>query len=400
MTVNPAFSARLEQRQAGRRVEDADSAHSEASDKRPCVLVVDDEPEITRSVAELLGRDYKVLTANSADEAVALLRTNAVAVILTDQRMPGGTGAELLAFSLAVAPDATRILFTGYSDISAVIEAVNEGQVYHYLTKPWRPDELRAVIGQGVARHQLVLENRRLLDELERANEELLTANREQHEFAYSIAHDLRSPLRALDGFSLAILDDYGDSLDETGRDYLARIRAASQRLAELLDAQLALAKIGHRPVEFGEVDVTALARRTVERLRREDPSRDVEFTAADGLTARTDAEIAGLVLTLLLDNAWKFTSKKARAHVEVGSEDRDGEQIFFVRDDGVGFDEAYASKLFQPFERLHSVEEYVGTGIGLASVRRVLDRVGGRCWAEGEVGKGAVAWFTLSRRP
>jgi diguanylate cyclase (GGDEF)-like protein len=137
------------------------------------VLVVDDEPEITRSVAELLARDYEVLTAGSADEGLALLESNSVAVVLTDQRMPGGSGAELLAHSLDIAPETTRILFTGYSDISAVIDAVNEGQVYRYITKPWRPEELKAVLSQGLERYRLVLENRRLLHELTQANDDL-----------------------------------------------------------------------------------------------------------------------------------------------------------------------------------------------------------------------------------
>jgi signal transduction histidine kinase len=398
VTLNPAFAAKLQQRDADRRADGLAPAPSSASDQRPCVLVVDDEPEITASVAELLGRDYRVLTAQSAEEALALLRINAVAVILTDQRMPGGTGAELLAFSLVIAPDASRILFTGYSDISAVIEAVNEGQVYHYLAKPWRPEELKAVISQGVARYSLVLENRRLLDELTLANEELEAANRELQEFAYSISHDLRSPLLALDGFSQAVLDDYGDRLDETGKDYLTRIRAASQRMAALFDAQLALARTGHHPVALGEVDVTALARGIFEQMRRDDPSRKVTLTIAEGLTVYTDAVLTGLVFDRLLDNAWKFTSKKDAAHIEVGCKARDGEREFFVRDNGAGFDAAYADRLFRPFERLHSREEYSGLGIGLASVRRMLARVGGHCWAEGEVGKGTIVWFTLTR--
>ena len=172
-TLNPAFADRLEKRKMGRRPDGSTSRDPVASDRRPGVLVVDDEPEITRSVEELLARDYEVLTANSADEALALLEANAVAVILTDQRMPNGTGAELLARSLTIAPETTRILFTGYSDISAVIDAVNEGQVYHYLAKPWRPEELKAVLAQGLERYRLVLENRRLLDELTQANEHL-----------------------------------------------------------------------------------------------------------------------------------------------------------------------------------------------------------------------------------
>jgi len=173
MTLNPAFAAKLEQRKVGRRAGGAPPERPLTPDRRPRVLVVDDEPEITRSVAELVERDYEVLTAGSADEALALLESNSVAVILTDQRMPGGTGAELLSRSLDIAPETTRILFTGYSDITAVIDAVNEGQVYHYLTKPWRPEELKVVLSQGLERYQLVRENRRLLDELTQANEDL-----------------------------------------------------------------------------------------------------------------------------------------------------------------------------------------------------------------------------------
>jgi diguanylate cyclase (GGDEF)-like protein len=178
-TLNPAFAAKLERRREDRAA-GATPEQSLAPDVRPCVLVVDDEPEITASVAGLLERDYRVLTADSADEALALLEANAVAVILTDQRMPNGTGAELLARSLDIAPETTRVLFTGYSDISAVIDAVNEGQVYRYLAKPWRPEELKAVLGQGLERYRLVLENRRLLRELQEANEDLERKVRER----------------------------------------------------------------------------------------------------------------------------------------------------------------------------------------------------------------------------
>ena len=398
MTLDPDLAARLERRIAVREAARGASGEAAPPGRLPCVLVVDDEPEITRAVSELLAQDYRVLTANSADAALALLEADEVSVILTDQRMPGGTGAELLARAIDIAPETTRVLFTGYTDVSAVIEAVNRGQVYQYLAKPWRPEELKAVLSQSLERHQLTVENRRLLDELMQANEELAAANREIKEFAYSIAHDLRAPLRALDGFSLAVLDDYAESLDATGKDYLARIRAASQRMAVLFDAQLALAQSGHLAVELTDVDLTTLARHVADRLRREEPSRDVELMVAEGMTATTDARLAELVLERLLDNAWKFTSKEAAAHIEVGCQDRDGERVYFVRDDGAGFDAAYADKLFRPFERLHAADDFDGAGVGLASVRRMLARLGGRCWAEGEVGAGAVIWFTLSK--
>lgn len=180
MTLNRAFADKLDQRTrrrvAGRRA--PDSAMN--SESLPCILVVDDERAITRSVTDLLDHDYQVLTASSAEEGLALLASNPVAVILTDQRMPGGTGAELLAQSLDVAPEATRILFTGYSDISAVIDAVNQGQVNRYITKPWEPEELKVVVSQGLERNRLVVDNRRLLTELSRANDELEQRVRER----------------------------------------------------------------------------------------------------------------------------------------------------------------------------------------------------------------------------
>ena len=183
MTLNRAFADKLDQRARNREADvgASDSRESpETSEPLPCVLVVDDEPAITRSVADLLDPDYQVLTASSAEEGLALLASNPVAVILTDQRMPRGTGAELLAQSLDVAPDTTRILFTGYSDIGAVIDAVNQGQVYSYITKPWRPEEFKSVVSQGLERNTLVLENRRLLAELSQANEELEQRVRER----------------------------------------------------------------------------------------------------------------------------------------------------------------------------------------------------------------------------
>jgi light-regulated signal transduction histidine kinase (bacteriophytochrome) len=212
------------------------------------------------------------------------------------------------------------------------------------------------------------------------------------------MAHDLRSPLRALDGFSLAILEDHEACLDEAGSDSLRRIRAASQRMAELLDAQVRLARTGERPVEVEEVDISSLARRVVGGLEARDPSRVVQCTIRDAMTAQTDQVIAGLVLEELLDNSWKFTSSCATARIHVGCGAGADERVFFVGDNGAGFDEAYAHKLFTPFERLHSAEEFAGMGIGLARVRRMLERVGGRCWAEGEPGVGATVWFTLEK--
>lgn len=231
---------------------------------------------------------------------------------------------------------------------------------------------------------------------LRRANEMAMAANRELEAFSYSVAHDLRSPLRSIDGFSQALLEDYLDKLDDEGKDYLGRVRAAAQRMAQLIDDLLSLSRVTRSELHRGRVDLSELAREIVAGLRRSNADRDVRFLVQDGLVADADARLVGVALENLLANAWKFTAKKKSATIEVGSTVVDEQVAYFVRDDGAGFDMAYANKLFTAFQRLHAKAEFDGTGIGLATVQRIVLRHGGRVWAEGAIGKGATFWFTL----
>jgi len=226
---------------------------------------------------------------------------------------------------------------------------------------------------------------------------EFAATNRELQEFVYSVSHDLRSPLRAIDGFSFTVLEDYGDVIDEQGRSDLQRVRAAAQRMGELIDALLSLSRLGHKEVDLRPVDLSAIARRAIDELREAEPERQVEVVIEDGLVAQADTWLVDVVLENLLGNAWKFTAKRPSARIEFGAIRRDGQPVFFVRDDGAGFDPAYVDRLFAPFQRLHTAEQFPGTGIGLATVARVLGRLGGTWWAEGEVDRGATFFFTLS---
>jgi len=226
---------------------------------------------------------------------------------------------------------------------------------------------------------------------------ELQAVNRELEAFSYSVSHDLRAPLRAIDGFSQAVLEDYADRLDDQGKDYLNRVRAATQRMGHLIDDMLTLSRVTRVEMQRGTVDLSALAADVFAELQKSEPERKVDWRIEPGLIAQGDAQLLRVALVNLLGNAWKFTGKTANAKIEFGAmRDADGATDFFVRDNGAGFDMTYAGKLFGAFQRLHLTSEFPGTGIGLATVQRIIHRHGGRVWAEGAVGKGATFYFSL----
>ncbi len=263
-----------------------------------------------------------------------------------------------------------------------------------------RPSKLQGTCLDITEYKRVEAEIRRLNSDLERRvaerTSQLEAANKELEAFSYSVSHDLRAPLRSIDGFSLAILEDYADRLDAVGKDYLRRVRMSSQRMAELIDDMLQLSRLTRGELHVGEVDLGAIAADIVQDLRRSAPDRDVDVVIAPGLMACGDPRLLRSVLENLLGNAWKFTSKHPHACIEFGRTLGGGRSDFFVRDDGAGFDMGYADKLFKPFSRLHSDSEFQGTGIGLATVQRIIHRHGGRIWAEGDVEKGATFYFNL----
>jgi signal transduction histidine kinase len=249
----------------------------------------------------------------------------------------------------------------------------------------------------------LLLENSALVEKLNRYNVELeqktsqLNAtNQELESFSYSVSHDLRAPLRALDGFSQALQDDYAHVLDAEGQDFLSRIRAASQRMGHLIDDLLMLSQLTRTEMCPETVDLSALVQQIAADLRESDPARPIDFLIQSPLNGHGDPRLLRVMLNNLVGNAWKFTSKTPDARIEFGMICQDETPVYFVRDNGVGFDMAYANKLFGAFQRLHKTTEFEGTGIGLATVQRIIHRHGGRIWAESAVGNGATFYFTL----
>jgi signal transduction histidine kinase len=361
-----------------------------SSAPRARVLVVDDNTDLREYIAGLLAPRYDVSTAADGLAALEQIRANPPDLVVSDVMMPRLDGFGLVRELRADAKTGSVpvILVSARAGEESVVEGIDAGSD-DYLVKPFSARELQARVRTHVA---LARFRRESIAELERANREL-------DAFSYSVSHDLRAPLRAVSGFAQALAEDCSDALDARGVGYVERIRDAARRMGELIDALFGLSKISRAAMSRETVDLSGLATAVVEDLRREQPAREVAVDIAPDLVAHGDRALLRVVLANLVGNAWNYTSRTERPRIEVGCHLAE-EPTFFVRDNGVGFDMARAERLFAPFQRLHSSAEFEGTGVGLATVQRIVARHGGRVWAEAMVGRGAAFFFTLPDRP
>jgi two-component system NtrC family sensor kinase len=386
------------------------------------ILAVDDSVTYLQGLADALRDEgYDMVLARSGEEALELLAVESVDCILLDLVMVGLDGRETCR-RIKAAPavrDIPLIMLTGVDNRATMLEGLAAG-ADDFIAKSSEFEVLKARVRAQIRRKQFEDENRHIREELlcreleaseARAARELVETraalvdelerkNRELESFSYSVSHDLRSPLRSIDGFSLALLQDHFDTLGGQGQDYLLRIRSAAQRMGELIDDLLQLSKVGRAELHRERVELSTLALEVVAALQAQDPDRIVDVSVQAGLTVDADSRLMRIVLENLLGNAWKFTGKVQHPKVELGATMLDGNQTFFIRDNGAGFDMTYAEKLFRPFQRLHSESEFPGTGIGLATIQRVIDRHGGRTWVEGAPDCGATVFFALPSRP
>jgi len=323
----------------------------------------------------------------------------------------GKTDDELFPPELAAhfKTDDEAVLKNGEVVLNREEYVVNQtgGPVYLNTSKlPLRDSEGRIIGLVGIGHN--ITDSKRAEDEIRKLNmeleqrvqertAELAEANREMEAFSYSVSHDLRTPLRTIDGFSKVILEDYIQQLDPTAQNYFNRIRTASQRMGNLIDDLLKLSHLSRTQFILEDVDLTIQARDILAAFQTVEPQRQVEIILPDKLVVRADAHLMSIALDNLLRNAWKFTGKCEKARIEFGSFIKDGRHIFFVKDNGAGFDMAHVGKLFSAFQRLHPITEYDGTGIGLAIVQRIITRHGGTVWAEGAINQGAVFYFSLA---
>jgi signal transduction histidine kinase len=384
-----------------------------AAEDKVNILLVDDQNEgLLVLEATLMPLGENLIVARSGTEALRQMLTHDFAVVLLDVQMPGMDGFEVA--NIVRKRDKTKttpIIFitAGHRSETSVYRGYEAGAV-DYLIKPVDPAILKSKVAvfvdlarktdlvrrQADALAAREAETRALLETLEQKNRALAVLNKEIESFSYSVSHDLRAPLRGLDGFSQALLSDYDKVLDDQGRKYLRYIRDSAHKMSELIDGLLVLSRVTQSEVKRERVDLTAIASRILARLRGAEPARNAEFVIEENLVADGDARLIEAVLENLVGNAWKFTRRVDVARIEVGRTRVEGVSAYFVKDNGAGFDAKYAKKLFGAFQRLHSDAEFEGHGIGLATVQRIVHRHGGGIWADGAVGEGATFTFTL----
>jgi two-component system, NtrC family, sensor kinase len=386
------------------------------------ILTVDDSITFLHEISSQLHQEgYDVVPAHSGKEALELLEAQPVDCILMDLRMPGMSGEETCRL-IKQNPQLKHIplvLLTSVEQPDAMVEGINAG-ADDYVSKSTEFDVLKARVRAQLRRKQFEDEYRRIREQLlqkeieatqakaarevsearARLVDELERKNRDLEAFTYSVSHDLRAPLRAISGFSQSVLQCCGEQLPESARDDLGRVQAAVVRMRQLIEALLELSHSGLAELNRQSTDLSILARAVGEELARGEPDRRVNLQVEEALTGNTDPALARVILANLIGNAWKFTRKVASPEIRIGALERGTDMVFFVRDNGAGFDTTRAKELFKPFHRLHAARDFPGAGIGLATARRIVERHGGEIWADSAAGSGATFYFTLEAPP
>jgi two-component system, sensor histidine kinase and response regulator len=360
------------------------------------ILIVDDEAANTRALCSTLADNgYEPSGFTSGADALDAMKESEFELLLTDLMMPGIDGIAMLRGALELDPDIAGIVMTGQGTITTAVEAMKTGAI-DYILKPFQLSVILPVLSRARTLRRLRLDNKILEQSVRERTAELEAANQELEAFSYSVSHDLRAPLRAMDGFSGILMEDYGPQLPEEAQKLLKRVRTNAAHMGQLIEDLLKLSRLGRQTLSKQSVNVAALVDGVIKDLREQEPGRSLEVRIGELPECVGDPFLLQQVFVNLIGNAFKFTGKKENALIEVGCLSQDREHVYFVRDNGAGFDPRYADKLFGAFQRLHRVEDFSGTGIGLSLVRRIVQRHSGRVWAEAELEKGATFHFSI----
>jgi two-component system, sensor histidine kinase and response regulator len=365
------------------------------------ILIVDDEAPQMKALSETLKEHgYETVGFTSAGSALAALENSSFDLLLSDLTMPEMDGITLLKSALQLDPDLGGIIMTGQGTIDTAVEAMKSGAV-DYILKPFKVSVILPVLSRALAIRKLRFQNAELQKRLQERTEALEAANAELDSFASSVAHDLHAPTRHIAAYSQILMDSGAEKLAPQDLDYLRTIIKSAERMGALISDLLSFSRLSHSAMHQRFVDLNALVAQVREELKAEIAGREIIWKKAALPTVRADESMLRQVMHNLLSNAVKYTRDRHPAEIEIGSQNSEADKItVYVRDNGAGFEMKYAEKLFGVFQRLHPSSQFEGIGIGLANVRRIIERHGGQVRGEGEVGKGATFYFTLPRTP
>lgn len=361
------------------------------------LLIVDDETALMEALRDTLQiQGYDVVGCISAATALTALRQTPFDLLLADLTLPEMNGIELLRAALQIDPLLIGIIMTGDGTISTAVAAMQSG-AHDYILKPFNLRAILPVLKRGLAVRQLRLENASLEQRLHKRNAELEAANRELEAYSRSVSHDLRTPLNGIVGLAELLNVQFASQLPDEARHMLDLVHRSALRMNQLIDDLLRLSRFGHQTLHIETVDIETEVRTLCDELNRQHPARAVSLRIETLPSVQADRALLRQIFANLLSNAYKFTREIPRAEIEVGSEMQNDERVFYVRDNGAGFDMADAEKLFGVFQRLHRNEDFEGNGVGLSIVQRIVQRHGGRIWAISAPSQGATFYFTIS---
>jgi signal transduction histidine kinase len=360
------------------------------------LLIVDDEPASMRALCDTLEYEgYQTYGYTSAADALAAMRERTFDLLLADLQMPGTNGIDLMKSAQLIDPTLVAVIMTGHGALETAVAAMKAGAL-DYIQKPIKLATALPVLERALAVRQLRIEKKRLEENVRERTEELKIANRELEAFSHSVSHDLRAPLRAVSVFTQALLTEHSATLDDEGKRLLQNVNAGAAHMDRLITDLLRLSQLNRQALHRQPVRFAELVQRVIDGMTNERAGRDIEFVIADFPTWQVDQGLMQQVFVNLISNAIKFTRERAHARIEIGYRMDGATLVVFVRDNGVGFNMKHMNKLFGVFQRLHSAEQFEGTGVGLSIVRRIVERHGGKVWVDGAQDQGATFYFSL----